>query len=363
MAFWLDNVNWIGGVEVEADDLPVGGWLVMRLQTVTRFAAWTILLPDAESFARQNETFCMHKEATELKRPLVPTDAHGAYYHDVAAAQVYIMFRGMGEGVSRTVRATPEVCARSGCVGPAAVPMAPVRAPATAIAASSNGDLVVQADRELRLRGALVVTGTLYVVGELTVVGAASIVAANIVVYGAFTAVGQPLTVTLTGTVPMGIAQDVTETGGTLLCAGVCTLRGVPRVPWTRLVSAGGSSVRLARAVDWEVGAAIAVSRGSDVSVHALTSVSGDTVGVTPALAMAGGTLRALDYGLTLDTRPEVALLNRSIQVFGAPRCELFAKTYLTGPSHACGIRCFALRFRIICPFSRAPLPNATHED
>ena len=320
VAFWLNRTDWVGGVEVEADDLPPGGWLVVRMQSVTRFAAWSILLPDLESFNRQGETFCVKKEATELNRLPLPTDTHGAYYHDVAAAQVHILFRGVGEGSSRTVRAIPSVCARSGCVGPAAIPMAAVRDSVSRIAASPSGDVVVPADKELRLTGNLVVTGTLYVVGALTVVGTASISAANIVVYGAFTAINQQLTITLTGTSSLGIFPPPTllETGGTFLCAGLCTLHGTPRVPWTRLATTGGSP-RLAAAVDWERGNVVAVSTGADVSKHTLTAVSGDTITFTPPLSgVAGGSLRALDYGLTLDTRPEVALLNRSIQACSA---------------------------------------------
>ena len=194
--------------------------------------------------------------------------------------------------------------------------MAAMRASLSTIAASPNGDLVVAADKELRLSGNLVVTGTLYVVGALTVVGPASISAANIIVYGAFTAAGQPLTITLTGNAPLGLSRALYETGGTLVCVGICTLRGTPRVPWARLVTTTGTSMRLTRAVDWEHGHMIAVSTGADLSIHTLDTAAGDTITFAPPLpATIGGSFRNFDYGLTLDTRPEVALLNRSIQV------------------------------------------------
>ena len=86
VAFWLTDSDWVGGVEVEADDLPAAGWLVVRLQTVTRYAAWSIVFPDYESFGRQNETFCLKKETTELNRPPLPSDAHGAFHVCVFAS-------------------------------------------------------------------------------------------------------------------------------------------------------------------------------------------------------------------------------------------------------------------------------------
>lgn len=53
----------------------------------------------------------------------------------------------------------------------------------------------------------------------------------------------------------------------------------------------------------------------------------------------------------TLSADRRAALKNRvageRIGKYITPRCELFVKTYLTGPYHACWVRGFALQFHI----------------
>ena len=57
--------------------------------------------------------------------------------------------------------------------------------------------------------------------------------------------------------------------------------------------------------------------------MHTITGGGGTAISISPGLQATGGSLQALDYGLSLDTRPEVALLTRSITIRGVPQCRV----------------------------------------
>ena len=355
-AFELDSGDWSpgplesGGVNVEIDDLAAGAFVIVRLHTTITYLDWNVHAPAVEHYGRQSEDTCGDAVAgTLLSKAPVGTEAHGSYYFDSSTGYVHILFIGAGEGRSRTLRATPMWCPRTGCVGPPAVPMAKTLATISA-PIRSGVNATVPFDSVYYLNGNLVVNGTLFVIGALRVAGPSTITAANIVVYGEFTSVGFPLRIVLTGTTPVALSIMVQETGGTLMCFGTCTLTGTPQVAWTRLTGASGSTISLAKPVAWAVGDKIAISNGQSYTIHTITSNSG-SLSVSPAPSVALGSLSALAHGLSLDTRPEVALLNRTVQIFGSPRCRVLVTqlkvlnntftgnaTFTNVAMHACGL-------------------------
>ena len=329
-AFWMPNADWTpgvrgsGGVNVEVDDLGVDSWLVVRMQTKASYAAWNVYVPDVpETFGRQNESFCTrHTAGSPLSRVPRQGDPHGSWFYEANARQLHLLFVSCGEGTSRTLRITPVAVS----VGPAVVPMAPSLSSLVAPTSISNGDLVVAYNQNMMLSGSMTVTGTLYIMGALTVTGTSSLTAGNIVVHGSFSCVNHALTITLNGATPPALPETLPATSGMFACLGTCTLTGAARVPWARAASGAGSSMLIASSsVDWVVGDKLAVSTGPDFTTHTVTSVSGSTLSVAPALpAPLAGTLRNFANGLALDTRTEVALITRrSISVAGVPRCAL----------------------------------------
>ena len=81
----------------------------------------------------------------------------------------------------------------------------------------------------------------------------------------------------------------------------------------------------MAQSVDWVAGDQVAVSSGADYTIHTIGGGSTQSISISPGLTVGSGSLQSLDYGLSLDTRPEVALLTRSVTIRGAPQCRILA--------------------------------------
>lgn len=344
---WIPGYKLNGGVTVEANSLDAGAWVILRLEASgdAAYQNWHVWMPDPQEnlLGRQDNSHCKRVAATRLDRMPTESDAHGSFY--VArtgwrADSVYVMYRGSGVSRSRSLRVVPDVCPLSGCAGPQPAPMGSVLAPISAgqlprtTDASGNMDVTVPPDRQLSLSGDLDLRGSrLWVMGSLRVTGAATLAANDVIVYGELVAEGKPFNLRLVGQRPIALSDAIFEEGGTLLCLGRCALSGARRVPWARLSGGASDAIETSSATDWAPGEVLAVSDEHGVSYHAVTGASAGTLRVTPPLRAGapGGTFRNLPYGLSLDTRPSAALLNRSVSVFGSPRCRIL----VTDHTHA----------------------------
>eukprot|EP00163_Fabomonas_tropica_P018886 TRINITY_DN3328_c0_g1_i3.p1 TRINITY_DN3328_c0_g1~~TRINITY_DN3328_c0_g1_i3.p1 ORF type:complete len:3589 (-),score=1271.65 TRINITY_DN3328_c0_g1_i3:183-10949(-) len=144
---------------------------------------------------------------------------------------------------------------------------------------------------------------------------------------------------------------------------GVLHLHGQPKTPtWSQLtatVNAGDTHITLDDATNWVVGDEIVIASSSDDAnegeVRTITAVSGDgkTITFTPALSYthwgekqtydgSEGTHEGAAFGppITMDTRAEVAVLTRNVQVHGDPasRQHLHGSQIMVHDGHGHGI-------------------------
>jgi cell migration-inducing and hyaluronan-binding protein len=197
---------------------------------------------------------------------------------------------------------------------------------------SDGANVVIPAGKKIVLEGATPKLKSLVIEGEL-VAGDRdiAITSGSILVKGGALTVGtaaypftKRATITLTGA---NTGADIAGCGEKFICVtggGTLTMAGENRESWTRLnvtAAKGATSLTLEGAVKWRAGDRLVIA-STDFDMNqaeevTVSSVSGQTVTFTPALKYTHfGEVQNFG-GKSVDSRAEVALVNRNITVQG----------------------------------------------